>query len=77
MLLRWVGVALVFKQRESADEFRSGLGGFDHFINEATLGGDSIQQSSPIRAAGPADVEDFRLGSVCGADPSSDEKQRQ
>jgi hypothetical protein len=40
MLLRWVGVALILEQREGADEFGSGLGRLDHFVDEAAFGGD-------------------------------------
>ena len=40
MLLWRVCVALVLKQGEGADEFPSGLGRLDHFVDEAALGGD-------------------------------------
>ena len=40
MLLWRVGVALVLKQREGADEFGSGLRRLDHFIDEAAFGSD-------------------------------------
>jgi hypothetical protein len=38
MLLWRVGVALVLKQREGADEFRSCPSRFDHFVDETALG---------------------------------------
>src|SRR6266404_481564 len=40
MLLRRIGVALILQQSKGADEFGSGLGGFDHFVDEASFGGD-------------------------------------
>lgn len=38
MLLRWVRVALVFRQRERANKFRSGQRWFDYFVDEAPEG---------------------------------------
>src|SRR2546423_13282562 len=40
MLLRWVLIALVLKQRQGADQLWSRLGGFNYFINESAFGGD-------------------------------------
>ena len=49
MLLRWVGVAFVFEQREDADEFGSSLCRLDHFVDEAALGGDERGSSPTVR----------------------------
>ncbi len=49
MLLWWVLIAFVFKQRQRADQFWTGLGGLDYFINEAALSGDERGSSPTVR----------------------------
>ena len=49
MLLWRVGVALILQQREGADEFGSGLGRLDHFIDEAALGVLGITDTYSLR----------------------------
>ena len=49
MFLGRVLIALVFEQRQRADQLWAGLGRLDYLIDEATLGGDDRGSSPTVR----------------------------
>ena len=57
MLLRRIRIPLILEHRQRSNQFWSGLGRFDHFVDEATFGGDIrvrelVFQLSDLGAAG-------------------------